>query len=250
MFEKKRIYIVIALIMLVALIYFAPRLYYIIKINDEIKKTSEIEEVFLTVQYEGKFVKAEGRGIEFNLPIYKEDYLELLVDDDPSSTLDISGYGYDIIIRRNIDKPVSENIMVRSNISDRYLDCESVNEYKIKNLNTPIERITIFHSKTDLADVLQYYRNKNTFVGSEGNKYTTIVKDNFIFVVLLKDKILKGEGFDLSTILVYDISENYDLVVDIQIFKVAGINQRKKMKLEDVAFILNSLSISEYDSKQ
>ncbi len=192
---------ILIIIAVLASYYFIPRLLVIAGMKSLFGEFEELYEIELGSQYYGRTVQAKGKGITFELPIYHEEYRELAVDVNDDMFLNFRGLGYGVMITRKKGEPIYENIPIES--SDYYNNAETMNEYEIINLDMTLKDITIFQSIKNLRENYLRYSGKNHAVRSHGNNYAVIKDKNYVYLIIINNKDIMGEGYDSLVIKIY-----------------------------------------------
>lgn len=149
---------------------------------------------------------------------------------------------YDITIWRNRTEPIMYNTRYQQDSSKYYRNAKTYNEYDILNLDYTWNG-NIFQSLFVLNKEYNKYLDKHRYLNIYGKckMFTTMQKDNHIFVVILKDN--ENDSFEVE-LRIYDKEKEYAYVtkVDIQYNSING----EEMPLDSIKFLVDSLEISDY----
>ncbi len=194
------------------------------------EEDQEIVEVQLEGDYQGRYEVIDQKGVKMSIPLGRNDNEEFVITDDEDSPLNVDGNDYIITIGRLKGKPYRENYLVDDQLKEFYNGCSSRHEYQVKNL-----------LEGDISNKDDY---EYPVIIQISDEYAVVEKDSFIFIITLR-YASKGRGYESVEVEVYDTSKDYDLIVDIDIWKFS-LTGFDNITIEEIDFIVNSLEISDY----
>lgn len=234
--SKKRNIILIAVItiMIIAFIYFVPRLLVVIYMKNLHGEFEELKEIELPEKKNLLCEEFEYKGINMSIPIHDKDYEKFIVEQDDTPA-HIRGYKYDITLWLNDGQDYFKNFPVDSSLSKHYLNAKTRYEYEIKCLDITEKDLKIFQPLSSLRNNYSGYETKNRLT-VYGNTYTAFQRYRYFYVVVLDNKVDDKDIYNWLHIEIYDTQKSYELIGFIQILKF-------DMNLDDVSFIAKSIRI-------
>lgn len=243
--KHKLIIIVSAIVLILLGIYFIPRL---VIIGEYIKQNGFPEvynDIGLSEIYEGDSIYANGRDIEISIPIHEqeiEDFYEPFKASEGITTL--KGNDYEITILRSDEGFLNENEVFKEASKEHMLNSNNVIEYMIKTLDIQYKDLNVFQALDSLDEAYSHYSMKSSLLKHMGKKYCVFDDGNgYLVFAILGEATETNNSWDLLTINIYDMNNNYNLEASIEISKF--VSSDSGLSDEDVRFIV--LNIKIYD---